>query len=172
LTPGDPANVKLTAGTGPRHLTFAANKKFAYTVDELNSTVTAYTFDEGKGSLTVMQTISTVPQGTTGRNDTAEIAIHPSGKFLYASNRGHDTIVAFRIDAATGKLTAAGEYSIEGKEPRNFVIDPPGKFILVSDQLSDKIVALNIDAATGALSSTGQSIAVPAPVDVAFVAAK
>jgi 6-phosphogluconolactonase len=172
LTPSDPANIKLSGGTGPRHLTIAANKKFAYSVDELNSTVTAYTFDAEKGSFSILQTISTVPHGTTGRNDTAEITIHPSGKFLYASNRGHDTIAVFRIDAATGKLTAAGEFSIEGKEPRNFVIDPTGKFILVGDQLSDKIVALKIDATTGALSSTGQSIGVPAPVDVAFVGAK
>jgi 6-phosphogluconolactonase len=172
LTPGNPANIKLAGGTGPRHITFAANRKLAYTVDELNSTVTAYSFNARKGAFSVLQTISTLPAGTTGRNDTAEITIHPNGRFLYASNRGHDTIAAFRIDAATGKLTAAGEFSIEGKEPRNFVIDPTGGFIFVGDQLSDKVVVLRIDPATGALSSTGQSASVPAPVDIAFVAAK
>jgi 6-phosphogluconolactonase len=172
LTPGNPANIKIEGGTGPRHITFSADKKFAYTVDELNSTVTAYSFDAGKGAFSVLQTISTVPEGTTGRNETAEITIHPSGKFLYASNRGHDTIAAFRIDAANGKLTTAGEFPIEGKEPRNFMIDPTGGYVLVGDQLSDKIVVLRIDSATAALTSTGQSVAVPAPVDIVFVGVK
>jgi 6-phosphogluconolactonase len=172
LTPGDPANTKLAGDTGPRHLAISANSKFAYSVDELNSTVTAYTFEAAKGSFSVLQTVSTLPPGVTGRNETAEITIHPSRKFLYASNRGHDSIAAFRMDAATGKLTAAGDFSIEGKEPRNFVIDPTGNFVLVGDQLSDKIVVLKIDPATGALSSTGQSVAVPSPVDIAFVGTK
>jgi 6-phosphogluconolactonase len=172
LAPSDPPSIKLAGATGPRHLVISANNKYAYTVDELNSTVTAYSYDPGKGSFSVSQTISTLPEGTTGRNETAEITIHPSGKFLYASNRGHDAIAAFRIDGGTGKLTYAGDYSIEGKEPRIFVIDPTGKYVLVGDQLSDKIVVLRIDATTGALSSTGQSAAVPAPVDIAFVGVK
>jgi 6-phosphogluconolactonase len=172
LGPSDPAFVKLAGGTGPRHLTIAPNKKFAYSVDELNSTVTVFSFDAGKAALTALQTISTLPQGTTGRNDTAEIAVHPSGKFLYASNRGHDTIALFHVDAASGKLTAGGEFSIEGKEPRNFAIDPSGDFLLAADQLSDKIVIFRINPATGELTATGQSVEVPSPVDIAFVTAK
>jgi 6-phosphogluconolactonase len=172
LTPGSPANIKLSGGTGPRHIAFSSNRKFAYSVDELNSTVTAYAFDASKGAFSVLQTVSTLPSGTTGRNDTAEITIHPNGKFLYASNRGHDTIAAFRIEETTGKLSAIGDFSIEGKEPRNFVIDPTGGFILVGDQLSDKVVVLQINPATGALSSTGESSSVPAPVDIAFVATR
>jgi 6-phosphogluconolactonase len=169
LSPGKPAFVKLPGGTGPRHLAISPNKKFAYTVDELNSTVTAFSFDPRNANLTALQTISTVPKDTTGRNDTAEITVHPSGKFLYASNRGHDTIALFRIDQATGKLTAGGEFPIDGREPRDFTIDPSGNFLLSADQLSDKIVVFKINLATGELTATGQSVGVPSPVDIAFV---
>jgi 6-phosphogluconolactonase len=172
LSPANPAFVKLPGGTGPRHLTISPNKKFAYGVDELNSTVTAFSFNSSKAALTPLQTISTVPSGATGRNETAEITVHPSGKFLYASNRGHDTIALFRIDSATGKLASAGEFSIDGKEPRNFMIDPSGNFLLSADQLSDKIVIFKIDLASGELTPTGQSVEVPSPVDIAFVAAE
>jgi 6-phosphogluconolactonase len=172
LTPNQPAFAKLAGGTGPRHFTFAPSKKFAYSVDELNSTVTVFSFDASTAALSVLQTISTVPNGTTGRNDTAEIAVHPSGKFLYASNRGHDTIALFHIDAATGKLSASGEFSIDGKEPRNFVIDPSGAYLLSADQLSDKIVVFRINPETGELKATGQSVDVPSPVDIAFTPAE
>jgi 6-phosphogluconolactonase len=171
LSPGKPAFVKLPGGTGPRHLAISPNKKFAYAVDELNSTVTAFSFDPRNANLTPLQTISTIPKDTAGRNDTAEITVHPSGKFLYASNRGHDTIALFRIERATGKLTAAGEFPIDGREPRDFTIDPSGNFLLSADQLSDKIVVFRINQATGELTATGQSAPVPSPVDIAFVPA-
>lgn len=170
LQPGDPAFIKLAGNTGPRHLAFSPGKKFAYSVDELNSTVTVFSFDPAKGALAVFQTISTIPQGSTGRNETAEITVHPSGKFLYASNRGHDTIALFRIDPATGKLTSAGDFSVEGKEPRHFAIDSTGSYLLAADQLSDKIVAFHIDPVTGALTPTGQVVQVPSPVCITFVA--
>ena len=167
--------LELRPATGPRHVAFSGvvnSRQSLYVLGEIDSTVTVFASTKEGMFDGAIQVISTLPAGTTGRNDTAEITIHPSGKFLYASNRGHDTIAAFRIDTATGKLTAAGEFSIEGQEPRNFVIDPTGGFILVGDQLSDKVVVLRIDPTTGALRSTGQSAAVPAPVDIAFVGAK
>jgi 6-phosphogluconolactonase len=170
LQPSEPAYVKLAGGTGPRHLAFTPNKKYAYTVDELNSTVTVFSFDAAKGVLTALQIITTIPREFTGRNDTAEITVHASGKFLYASNRGHDTIALFRIDSATGKLTAAGDFSVEGKEPRNFVIDPTGAYLLTADQLSDKVATFRIDPATGSLTPTGQVVQVPAPVCITFAA--
>jgi 6-phosphogluconolactonase len=136
----------------------------------LKSTVTWFLYDSLRGWLTELSTVSMLPRGVAGRNDAAEIAIHPNGKFLYASNRGHDSIALFHIDPGTGKLTAAGDFSVEGKEPRHFAIDPSGNFLLAEDQLSDKIVTFRIDQKTGALTPTGDSLEVPSPVCLSFLA--
>jgi 6-phosphogluconolactonase len=172
LTPNDPSFAKLAPGAGPRHMAFHPNGKFAYVLNEVNSTVTAFAYDSKNGSFSVLQTLSTIPKDFTAHNDTAEIVVHPSGKFLYASNRGRDSIAEFTIDPAKGALTVAGDFSTEGKTPRNFALDPTGKFLLAANQESNNIVVFRIDQSTGALSFTGQVAQVPAPVDIVFVPAK
>ena len=172
LTPNDPSFAKLAPGAGPRHMAFHPNGKFAYVLNEVNSTVTAFAYDSKNGSFSVLQTLSTIPKDFTAHNDTAEIVVHPSGKFLYASNRGRDSIAEFTIDPAKGALTVAGDFSTEGKTPRNFALDPTGKFLLAANQESNNIVVFRIDQSTGVLSATGQVAQVPAPVDIVFVPAK
>jgi 6-phosphogluconolactonase len=172
LTPNDPPFVKLAPGAGPRHLAFHPNGKFAYVLNEVNSTVTAFAYDSKNGLFSPLQTLSTIPKDFTAHNDTAEIVVHPSGKFLYASNRGHDSIVEFTIDPARGTLTLAEDFPTEGKTPRNFALDPTGKFLLAANQESNNIVVFRIDQSTGALSASGQVAQVPAPVDIVFVPAK
>jgi 6-phosphogluconolactonase len=172
LIPNHPPFAKLAPGAGPRHLAFHPNKKFAYVLSEVNSTVTAFAYDAQNGSFSTLQTLSTIPKDFKGRNDTAEILVHPSGKFLYASNRGRDSIVEFTIDAARGTLSLAGDFSTQGKEPRNFALDPTGKFLLAANQESNNIVIFRIDQSTGALNATGEVAQIPAPVDIVFVPAK
>jgi len=172
LTPGHPPFAKLAPGAGPRHLAFHPNGKFAYVLSEVNSTVTAFAYDSKNGSFSTLQTLSTIPKDFTAHNDTAEIVVHPSGKFLYASNRGRDSVAEFTIDPAKGTLTLAGDFPTQGKTPRNFALDPTGKFLLAANQESNNIVIFRIDQSTGALSATGQVAQVPAPVDIVFVPAK
>ncbi|MDQ1408493.1 MAG: 6-phosphogluconolactonase [Acidobacteriaceae bacterium] len=171
LTPNDPP-AKLAPGAGPRHLAFHPNGKFAYVLSEVNSTVTAFAYDSKNGSFSSLQTLSTIPKDFSAHNDTAEIVVHPSGKFLYASNRGHDSIAEFTINPAKGTLTLAGDFSTQGKTPRNFALDPTGKFFIAANQESNNIVVFRIDQSTGALTATGQVAQVPAPVDIVFVTAK
>jgi len=141
-----------------------------YVVGELPSTVTAFDMMGLDDFVpTSFQRISALPSGFSGRNDAAEIAMHPNGKFLYASNRGHDSIVLFQVEPTSGKLTAAGDFSVLGKEPRHFAIDPSGNFLLAEDQLSNKIVTFRIDQKSGALTPTGDSVEVPSPVCLAFL---
>ncbi len=172
LIPNHPPFAKLVPGAGPRHLAFHPNGKFAYVLSEVNSTVTALAYDAENGSFSTLQTLSTIPKDFKGRNDTAEIVVHPSGKFLYVSNRGHDSIAEFTVDPARGTLTLAGDFPTQGKEPRNFALDPTGKFMLAANQQSNNIVVFRIDQSTGALIATGQVAQVPAPVDIVFVPAK
>jgi 6-phosphogluconolactonase len=171
LIPNHPPFAKLAAGAGPRHLAFHPNGKFAYVLSEVNSTVTAFAYDAQNGSFSMLQTLSTIPKEFKARNDTAEIVVHPSGKFLYASNRGRDSIAEFTIDHQ-GTLTLAGDFPTQGKEPRNFALDPTGKFLLAANQESNNIVVFRIDQSTGALTATSQVVQVPAPVDIVFVPAK
>ena len=170
LVPNEPAFAKLAPGTGPRHIAFAPNNKFAYVVDELNSTITAFTYDAEHGVLSQIQTVSTLPPGFSGANDTAEIHVHPNGKFLFASNRGHNSIAVFAIDQQSGRLRPLGQYSTQGKTPRNFEIDPSGHFLLAANEDSNNIAIFRIDSATGQLTATGQTLNVPAPVSMRFVA--
>src|SRR6202162_2663560 len=172
LIPNHPPFAKLAPGAGPRHLAFHRNGKFAYVLSEVNSTITAFAYDAQNGSFSTLQTLSTIPKDFKARNDTAEIVVHPLGKFLYASNRGHDSIVEFTIDPVRGTLSLAGDFSTQGKEPRNFALDPTGKFLLAANQESNNIVVFRIDQSTGALTATGQIAQVPAPVDIVFVPAK
>jgi 6-phosphogluconolactonase len=166
-----PLFTSLSPGTGPRHVVLSRHGKFMYVLGELQSTVTVFFYDNRQGDVEI-QRISTLPSGFSGRNDAAEIAIHPNGKFLYASNRGHDSIAIFSIDHTKGTLTFIAHVPTGGKEPRHFAIDPSGKFLLAENQLSNNIVIFKIDRATGGLTPTGQVVEVPSPVDMTFVAAE
>ena len=163
-------SVPVNPGDGPRHAVFDANNHI-YVLGELQSTVTDILLDPNK-DIEPAQRISTIPPDYKGRNDAAEIVLHPSGKWLFASNRGHDSIAVFSVDPATGKLERAGHYSTGGKEPRHFAIDPTGKYLLAENQFSNNIVVFKIDSATGGLTSTGQVVEVPSPVDLTFVTAE
>jgi 6-phosphogluconolactonase len=169
LTPHQPAAARLAPGAGPRHAAFDPGGRRVYVINELNSTVTAFSYDAGAGKLSELQTVSTLPAGFTGKSFTAEIAVRPDGKFLYGSNRGHDSIAIFAIDPATGKLTAAGHQSTLGKVPRNFAIDPTGAYLLAANQDSDTIAVFRIDKTSGGLTAVGPPISVPRPVCVLFV---
>jgi 6-phosphogluconolactonase len=157
-------------GAGPRHFAFHPNGRYGYAVNELDLTVTAFAFDPQAGALTEVQTLSTLPADVTDTKgfSTAEIVAHPSGRFLYASNRGHDSIAMYAVDGATGRLTFLGTEPIRGKTPRNFAIDPTGKFLLAAGQNSHTVAVFAIDAETGTLKFTGQSLDVPSPVCIRF----
>jgi 6-phosphogluconolactonase len=170
LTPNDPPFAKLDPGAGPRHFALHPSGKFAYVVAEMHSTVTVFSNDADKGTLSPLQTISTLPKGFTGENDDAEIQMHPSGKFLYASNRGHDSIAVFAIDPVKGTLTPMEDTPTQGKIPRSFEIDPTGALLLAENQKTDNIVVFRIDAKTGHLTPTGQVLEVASPVCVKFLA--
>jgi 6-phosphogluconolactonase len=168
LAPNDPPFARLKAGSGPRHIAIRPGGKFVYVVSELSSTVTAFRFNARAGTLHELQTVTTLPKEFSGRNDTAEIALHPSGRFLYASNRGHESIAVFAIHATKGTLTFVANVPTGGKEPRHFAIDPGGNYLLAENQLSNNIVVFKIDLASGGLTPTGDVIDVPSPVDLAF----
>ena len=170
LVPNDPPFVKVSPGSGPRHAAFHPNGKFVYVLNEMQSTVVVFSYDPSTATLKTLQQLSTLPKDFTGQNDTAELAVHPSGKFLYASNRGHDSFAIFSIDSVKGTLTPTGHVATGGKTPRNFAIDPTGKYLLAANQASDDIVIFCINLVTGNLTRTGQVVEVPSPVDVAFVA--
>jgi len=160
-------------GSGPRHFAFHPNGKWAYTNNEMLMTVTGFNFDADKGTLDAFQTIGTVPDGIdfTGLS-TAEIQVHKSGKFLYVSNRGHDTITVYSIDAKNGKLTFVEREGIQGETPRNFGIDPSGKFLIAAGQKSHTVALFTIDQKTGELEFTGKKIDVPSPICVKFLTIK
>ncbi len=143
---------------------FHPSGRFVYVIHEMVSSITAFTYDSTHGTFLWIQTVSTLPATFTGTSTTAEILVHPSGRFVYGSNRGHDSIAAFRIDPATGRLTLLGHTPTGGKTPRNFAIDPTGAFLLAANQNSDNIVTFRIDRRTGALTPTGHKADVPAPV--------
>lgn len=166
LNPGKPAFTSSTPGSGPRHFVFSLNNKYAYVIEELTATVTAYRYE--KGTLKPIQTISTVPSDYTGLKWDADIHVSADGKFLYASNRAHESITVYAIDAKTGKLTWVDNISVEGKTPRNFAIDPTGNYVLVANQDSDNVTVFSRDKKTGKLKYTGYSIEVSMPVCLKF----
>jgi 6-phosphogluconolactonase len=171
LTPNDPPFAQVEPGSGPRHFAFHPQGRFAYVINEMRCTVTAFAHDAARGGLSAIQTISTLPQGQSVQKgfSTAEVQVHPSGRFLYGSNRGHDTIAVFAIDEKTGRLTPVHHEPTQGSTPRNFGIDPAGRFLLAANQRSDTVVVFRIDAATGRLAPAGHRIEVGAPVCVKFV---
>ena len=169
LRPAKEPWAQLEPGAGPRHLAFHPNGKFFYVINELNSTLNAYSYDPLHGTLRSMQTVSTLPKDYSGQNNCADLHVSPSGKFLYGSNRGHNSIVVFAVNENTGKLEYLEHASTGGKTPRNFAIDPAGRFLLAANQASDTIVTLGIDQLTGRLKPTGYVAEVPAPVCLKFV---
>jgi 6-phosphogluconolactonase len=172
LTANDPPHTKMKPGAGPRHFAFHPNGKHAYAINELDCTMTALAYDADKGTLKEIHTLSTLrpDEKHQGGWSTADVHVHPSGKFLYGSNRGHDTIVAFSIDPASGKLTYVENQSTRGKTPRNFAIDPSGKWLLAENQSSDTIAVFSINEDTGKLEPAGDLVECPAPVCIQFVA--
>jgi len=162
-------SAKLAPGTGPRHVAFSGDGGFMYVLGEMDSTVTVFANDK-KESFRSIQKISALPAGFSGRNDAAEIAMHPGGKFLYTSNRGDDSIAVFAIDHASGKLSFLGRVSTGGKEPRFFAVDPSGSRLLVANQNSGNIVEFKIDESTGKLSNVGEVAKVTAAVCLVIVA--
>ena len=160
---------KVAPGAGPRHFAFHPNGKFAYVINEITLTVTAFGWDEAKGKLSELQTITTLPVERGKGMSTAEVQVHPSGKFLYGSNRGHNTIAVFSIDGKTGKLKAIQHQSTLGKTPRNFGIDPTGKFLIAANQSSGDVFTFHINQDTGELKPTSHSVKVPMPVCVKFL---
>ncbi len=171
LTPNEPPFAAVTPGAGPRHFAFHPAGRFAYVINEIDCTITAFSVNPDNGGLTAMQTASTLPEGqaVVQGYSTADVQVHPSGKFLYGSNRGHDSIVVFAIDERTGRLTYVEHEATGGSTPRAFGLDPTGTFLLAANQRSDSVVVFRIDAATGRLTPTGQTAAVGAPVCVKFV---
>jgi 6-phosphogluconolactonase len=168
LTPNEPPFVSIPPGAGPRHLAFHPNGRFVYVINELSSTVTACAYDSKKGALTVIQNISTLPQDFKGTSYCSEVQVHRSGKFLYGSNRGHDSLAIFAIDSETGLLTSLGQQSVLGKTPRHFAVDPSGSWLLSENQDSNNIVVFRIDPKTGNLEPTGKTIEVGSPVCLVF----
>ena len=156
-------------GAGPRHFKFHPSGKYAFVVNELDMTVASLLYDPTQGSLKEVHTVSTVPAGYSGENTCADLHAHPNGKYVYASNRGHDSIAAFEFDVAIGQLKPVEHVPAGGKTPRNFAIDPTGKFLLVANQKSDTIVTFVIDQASGRLKSTGHTAKVPSPVCLLLV---
>ncbi len=170
LTPNDPPSIAIAPGSGPRHMAFDPKGRFVYVLTEMTDSIVAFNYD-AKGGAKEIQTISAVPSDFTGPKSGAEIAVHPNGRFLYASNRNHNSIGIFTIDGK-GALTAAGNVPTQGKTPRHFIIDPTGAFLIVSNQDSDNIVVFKIDPKTGGLTPTGDALEVGNPVSMVFVPAK
>lgn len=152
--------------SGPRHLAFHPGGRFAYSINEVGNSVTAYAFDAESGSLTAIETLSTLPDGFDGENTTAEIAVSKDGRYLYGSNRGHDSIVQFRIDPGTGKLTKMDFVSTEGGHPRHFALTPDGEYAIVANRDSNNLVLFRIDQESGKWQFTGHTAEVSKPVCV------
>lgn len=168
LAHNDPPAGRVASGAGPRHAAFGPHGKHLYVINEMGNTMTAFAWDAAGGSLSEVNTVSTLPGGLTASNSTAEVVVHPSGKFVYGSNRGHESIAVFAVDPSTGKLAAAGHTPTGGKTPRNFNIDPTGKWLIAANQDSDSLVVFKIDPKTGGLTQTGEPVAAQKPVCVTF----
>jgi len=169
LLPNEAQNwARVTAGSGPRHFAFTPDRRFAYAINELDSTINGFAFDPATGSLRDVCRISTLPAEFSGSSHCADIHVHPSGRFVYGSNRGHDSIAIFAIDEESGALTSLGYESTQGRNPRNFAIDPTGRWLLAANQDTDNVVVFTIDGETGALSPTGQAVEASMPVCLRF----
>jgi 6-phosphogluconolactonase len=172
LVPNDPPALSIQPGSGPRHLAFHPNGRFVCLINELNSTLSVLQYDPQSGTLREVQTVSTLPIDFNGNNSCAEVQFHPSGKFVYGSNRGHNSVAVFTFEPKTGRLSSVQYQGTEGTTPRYFGIDPSGKWLLAANQDSDNVAVFHIDERTGRLSPNGQTIEVGMPVCLAFIARK
>jgi len=171
LTPNDPPFAQVKPGSGPRHLSFAPDGKHAYGIHELSSTLTAYAYDGSTGSLQELQTVSTLPEDYRGESTTAEIEVHPTGKFVYGSNRGHDSIAVFSRDPQHGTLTPIANVATQGKIPRHFAIDPSGTWLWAANQGSNNLVLFRIEPEQGRLLPAGATVDIGAPVCLKYLPA-
>ncbi len=172
LIPNDPSFAVVAPGAGPRQLAFSRDAKFVFVLNELSSSLTVFAYAPRGGTLTELQTLSTLPAEFTGNNSCAEVEVHPSGKFVYASNRGHDSLAVFAVEKATGRLTLVEYQPTRGKTPRHFAIDPTGRWLLAENQGDNNVVVFEIDRRTGKLRPTGQVVEVGSPVCAVFVPVK
>jgi 6-phosphogluconolactonase len=172
LSPNDPPYGSVKPGSGPRHFALHPNGHWAYVINEIGNTITAFDWDGDKGSLHELQTVSSLPKDFKGENSTAEIAVDPKGRYLYGSNRGHDSIAVYAIGPDKGMLTQIEDDSTLGKEPRNFTLDPTGAYLFAANQNSNTVVVFRVNAKNGRLTPTGEKIEVTSPVCVTFVAAQ
>jgi 6-phosphogluconolactonase len=172
LRPHDPPFVKVAPGSGPRHLAFDPRGRFVYLINELANTIITYAWDSKRGTLAERQTVSTLPAGFVGESHCAEILVHPNGKFVYASNRGHDTLAVFAVEARTGHLRPIEHVATQGQSPRNFAFDPSRQWIIVTNHASDNAMVFRVDGRSGRLTPQGQPVPVPVPnpFGVAFLA--
>lgn len=169
LTPNDPPFTSVAQGSGPRHVAFHPDGRHAYAINEMALTVTAFNYHPSNGTFSEIQTISTRPPGSKPGGSTAEILVHPSGKFVYGSNRGDDCLAIYSVEPASGKLTLVGHQSTGGRTPRSFGIDPTGQFVIAANQDSSTVVVFKINQSTGLLKQVGEPVAVPSPVCVKFM---
>ena len=165
----DPASATIKPGSGPRHLAFHPSGRFAYVINEIASTITTFAYDHQTGTLRELQTISTLPDDYRGGNGTAEVVCHPSGQFLYGSNRGHNSIAAYRIDQASGQLSLVGIQGQGITVPRNFNVDPTGRYVVVANQAGDNLLLFRVDPTSGAFQPTGEQVEVGSPVCIKFL---
>jgi 6-phosphogluconolactonase len=172
LTAGEPPFAVAAPGSGPRHLVFSPDGRFVYVINEMGGTITVFSYATANAAMTEVQTISTLPKDFSGKNTAAEIAVHPNGKFLYASNRGHDSIAVFAVNQQTGQLTFVEHQPTLGHTPRHFAIDPTGRWLLAENQTSSSVVVFAIDRDTGKLKPTGQTVELGSPVCAVFVGVK
>lgn len=169
LTPNQPAFVAMSPGSGPRHFAFHPDGRHAFAINEMASTLNAFDYDPASGALQVTQSVTSRGSGGEPGNSTAEILVHPSGKFVYGSNRGDDTLAIFAVDPVSGKLSVVGHHPTGGKTPRSFGIDPTGKYLIAANQNSDSLVVFQIDPTSGRLAPVGKPVEVPSPVCVKFL---
>jgi 6-phosphogluconolactonase len=169
LIPQPEAGGRLPPGAGPRHLAFGLGGQYVYVIDELDSTMAVFAYDATTGGMRQTQIISTLPDDFSGQSAPAAVVLAPSGRFVYGSNRGHDSVAAFSVNAASGELSSLGHTSTGGANPRDINIDPSGAFLLAANQNTDTVVSFRIDAATGGLEPTGQIASVPSPARILFV---
>jgi 6-phosphogluconolactonase len=169
IVANDPAFAAVKAGSGPRHMVFRPDGRFAYVINELTSTVTVFSYDATAGRLTEVQTLSSLPEYYDGPNSGAEIAIHPSGKWVYACNRGNNTVVLFNVDGEKGTLTYVEEQGTGGKTPRHFGVEPSAKHLAIANQDTDQLLACRIDPGNGRLKPSGVFAECPSPACVKFL---
>ena len=169
LSAGLQPAIAATPGAGPRHFAFHPNGRFGFAINELSSTVTSYAWDAQRGALRTLMTVSTLPRGYRGNSSTAEIRVHPGGRFLYGSNRGHDSIAVYQVGVTSGNLTLVEHEPTRGKTPRNFTIDPSGQWLVAANQDTDTLAVFRISDKNGALTPVGPLVSVGSPVSVVFL---